>query len=380
MEQERYVDAERAYLRYLGEAPTAAPEVAQVREGLLASVYKQGEAAEKNKDLGAALNHYLRIAQLAPGAEIAALAHFDAIAMVEATGDSARVAQLLGSFRDLYPNDPRVADVPARLASMFEEQKDYSAAAGEYLNVAASSGDTEQSRQAHYLAAELYLKDGDKASALREFARYAATYQKPADVLMEALDIQDTLLEEQGSSRLALWQQKVAAHTGAGRGATERMNYLAAEARLQLADIDRQQFDSLALTQPLKRSLKAKQKSLKTTINAYKDVINYGVGDFVTAANFQIADMYVALSRSIMESDRPGGLSALELEQYEILLEEQAFPFEEQAIELHEVNLHRMWKGLNDSWTDRSLAALRVLMPGRFDKTELQVAYVDAIH
>jgi hypothetical protein len=197
---------------------------------------------------------------------------------------------------------------------------------------------------------------------------------------MAALDIQDTLLEEQGASRVALWQKKVNTHKRAGRSATDRMNYLAAESSLALADIDRQQFDALQLTQPLKRSLRAKQKSLKGTINAYKQVIDYGVGDFVTAASFQIADMYVQLSRSIMDSSRPSGLSALELEQYEILLEEQAYPFEEQAIDLHEVNLRRMWQGITDEWTDRSLASLRVLMPGRFDKNEIQVAYVDAIH
>ena len=329
-----------------------------------------------------ALDHYLRIAELGPGTEIAALAHYDAIAMLEGSGvaATAQVADLLASFRSLYPNDVRSAEVPGRLASMYEKQNNYAAAAGEYLNVAASSADPEQQRQAQYLAAELFLKDGDKVSALREFSRYTNAYTTPRDVHMAALDIQDTLLEEQGISRVLVWQQKVAAHSGAGNSATQRMNYLAAEARLDLADIDRREFDSLRLTQPLKRSLKAKQVSLKTTIAAYKQVLDYGVGDFVTAANFQIADMYTQLSRSIMESDRPGGLDALALEQYEILLEEQAFPFEEQAIELHEVNLRRMWQGTNDEWTDRSLGALRVLMPGRFDKNEIQVAYVDAIH
>jgi len=290
------------------------------------------------------------------------------------------VAELLQSFRSLYPNDSRTAEVPGRLAAMFEETKDYSGAASEYLNVAATSSDPEQQRQAHYLAAELFLKDGDKARAFREFVRYTNTYAKPFDVHMAALDIQDTLLEEQGALRNLVWQKKVAVHAQARSSATERMNYLAAEAQLALADIDKAEFDSIQLTQPLKRSLRAKQKSLKQTIAGYKQVLDYGVSDFVTPANFHIADMYTQLSRSIMESDRPDGLDALALEQYEILLEEQAFPFEEQAIELHEVNLRRMWQGLNDDWTQRSLAALRVLMPGRFDKNEVQVAYVDTIH
>ncbi len=380
MELEKFVAAESAYTRYLADAPSGTSASSEVRERLLASVYKQGEAAEAQSDTNTALKHYLRIAQLGPGSKIAALAHYDAIAMMEGAKNSTAVASLLGSFRDLYPNDPRASEVPGKLASMFEENKNYSGAAQEYLNVATSSSDPEQSRQAQYLAAELFLKDGDKRTALREFNNYAKTYEKPYDVNMAALDIQDTLLEELGGSRVDLWRRKVNIHSRSGRKASERMNYLAAEASLQLADINRQEFDSLQLTQPLKSSLKAKQRALKGTIGAYKQVIDYGVGDFVTAASYQIADMYVNLSRSIMDSSRPSGLSALELEQYEILLEEQAFPFEEQAIELHEVNLHRMWKGTNDEWTDRSLASLRVLMPGRFDKDEVQVAYVDTIH
>lgn len=380
MELENFVAAEAAYSQYLADAPSGTTASSEVRERLLASVYKQGEAAEALSDTNTALKHYLRIAQLGPGSEIAALAHYDAIAMMEGAKNATAVASLLGSFRDLYPKDPRATEVPGRLASMFEENKNYSGAAQEYLNVAASSSDPEQSRQAQYLAAELFLKDGDKRTALREFNNYAKAYEKPYDVNMAALDIQETLLEELGGSRVDLWRRKVDIHSRSGRKANERMNYLAAEASLQLADINRQEFDSLQLTQPLKSSLKAKQNSLKGTINAYKQVINYGVGDFVTAASYQIADMYVHLSRSIMDSSRPSGLSALELEQYEILLEEQAFPFEEQAIELHEVNLHRMWKGTTDEWTDRSLASLRVLMPGRFDKDEVQVAYVDTIH
>lgn len=380
MELGSYVAAEEAYIRYLDSTSSEDSARSEVKERLLASVYKQGEAAEQEANTDVALNHYLRIATLGPGSEIAALAHYDAIAMMEAASNSTAVANLLASFRDLYPNDIRASEVPGRLAAMFEAEKNYAGAAQEYLNVASATTDSEQRRQAHYLAAELFLKDEDKARALSEFSRYTDTYTQPFDVHMNALDIQDKLLAEQGASRVSLWQRKVNIHSRSGRAASERMNYLAAEASLQLANINRSEFDSLELTAPLKRSLKAKQKSLKGTIKAYKQVIDYGVGDFLAAANFQIADMYVQLSRSIMDSSRPAGLSALELEQYEILLEEQAFPFEEQAIDLHEVNLRRMWQGASDEWTDRSLAALRVLMPGRFDKHEVQVAYVDAIH
>ena len=76
----------------------------------------------------------------------------------------------------------------------------------------------------------------------------------------------------------------------------------------------------------------------------------------------------------------PSGLSELETEQYEILLEEQAYPFEEQAIALHEINVQRAWQGVYDRWVAASFKALAGLMPGRFDKAEQEVRYASSIH
>ena len=121
------------------------------------------------------------------------------------------------------------------------------------------------------------------------------------------------------------------------------------------------------------------QQALKDTIAAYEKAASYGVAEFATASTYQIADIYAALSRGLMASARPKGLSDMELEQYDVLLEEQAFPFEEQAISIHEINVRRSWDGVYDQWVQKSFAALRALVPARFDKQEMQVGYVDTI-
>ncbi len=130
----------------------------------------------------------------------------------------------------------------------------------------------------------------------------------------------------------------------------------------------------------MKASLKNKTKSLKATVKSYERVAAYKVAEFASASTFHIASLYAGLSRSIMNSDRPANLSELELEQYEILLEEQAYPFEEQAITLHEINMRRSWEGVYDSWVKQSFAELSKLMPARFDKQERQVVYVESIY
>ena len=71
-----------------------------------------------------------------------------------------------------------------------------------------------------------------------------------------------------------------------------------------------------------------------------------------------------------MASERPKGLNDEELEQYDILLEEQAFPFEEQAIDILLSNAERTQNGIYDEWIRKSFARLADLVPARFAKSE----------
>jgi hypothetical protein len=47
------------------------------------------------------------------------------------------------------------------------------------------------------------------------------------------------------------------------------------------------------------------------------------------------------------------------------------YPFEEQAIQIHEVNAARAREGLYDESVRKSFQALAELKPGRYGKTEL---------
>ena len=61
------------------------------------------------------------------------------------------------------------------------------------------------------------------------------------------------------------------------------------------------------------------------------------------------------------------------------MLEEQAFPFEEKATELHEVNARRAASGVYDEWVKKSFDALRELRPVRYGKNERSEGAIDAI-
>jgi lysophospholipase L1-like esterase len=95
-----------------------------------------------------------------------------------------------------------------------------------------------------------------------------------------------------------------------------------------------------------------------------------------TAAAFQSAQIYAQLGQALLESERPNNLDAEALEEYNILLEDQAYPFEEQAIALHETNAARVDAGLYDAWIEKSLQALAQLVPAQYAKLERSADYV----
>jgi hypothetical protein len=118
---------------------------------------------------------------------------------------------------------------------------------------------------------------------------------------------------------------------------------------------------------------------MEEALKAYELAANYGVADATTAATFRIASVYRDFGKALMSSERPKKLSKVELEQYNVLLEEQAFPFEEKATELHELNAHRAAEGLYDEWVKASFSALRELRPVRYGKNERSEGVIDAI-
>ena len=162
----------------------------------------------------------------------------------------------------------------------------------------------------------------------------------------------------------------VTADAQAGTARTDRSKTLAARASLELALPVRDAFRAVKLEVPLKDSLKLKKKRMEYALAAYGGTADYGVGEVTTAATYEIADLYYTLSQDLMASERPQGLNDEETEQYDILLEEQAFPFEEQAIDILLTNTERTQDGIYDEWVRKSFARLADLIPARFAKSE----------
>ena len=118
---------------------------------------------------------------------------------------------------------------------------------------------------------------------------------------------------------------------------------------------------------------------MNLALEGFGKLVNYEVGEVTAAATWYMAEVYADFGRSLLESERPAGLKEAALQKYNDQLEEEAFPFEEKAIRFHEKNLELMSSGYHGAWTDKSLARLAVLMPGRYAKSEISTGFLGTI-
>ena len=109
---------------------------------------------------------------------------------------------------------------------------------------------------------------------------------------------------------------------------------------------------------------------MDVALAAYDQALQYDVAEVTTASTYRIAELYQDLSQALLNSERPRGLSGEALAQYDILLEEQAYPFEEKAIEIHEVNTRRTVEAIYDESVRRSFSRLAELLPVHYQKVE----------
>lgn len=382
----RFAEAEQGYREVLALVPEKDAARNELVERLAASVYKQGELSRAAGDNKAAIGHFNRVAAVAPTSTVRANAQYDAAAAMIALKDWEGASRSLEDFRSRFPNHPLQAEVGAKLALAYLERQQWSQAAGEFERVAATAKDANVAREALWQSAELHekaadAKSGPRSTAAKAYERYLKQYPLPLERGLEARWRIARFAKADGDSKreAALMKEIYQGDQAGGSARTDRTRYLGASAALAMAEPVVAEYRKVALVEPLARNLKTKKAKMEDALKAYALAANYGVADVSTAATFHTAAIYQDFGQSMIKSERPKKLSKIEREQYDVLLEEQAFPFEEKAIELHEANAKRASEGIYDKWVKQSFEALARLRPVRYGKAERAEGVIDAI-
>ncbi len=373
-ELELYPEAEAAYLTVLEMLPGTDQRRDGLIDNLAASIYQQAEDANASNDFRAAADHFLRVSRMAPTSAIRPNAEYDAATALIQLEDWTTAAGVLTGFRQNFPDHVLQSEVTKKIAYVYREDGRLTQAAEEYVRIETETDDEEIRREALLTAAELYEQAGDRALTLMVYQRYVAYFPEPIELNIETRNKISLLLKAGNDHEgyLKQLEQIVVIDAAAGDKRTARTRYLAAHAALVLAERSYDRFAAVRLVNPLEASLRSKQALMKEVTQQFNQLLDYEVADVTAASTFYLAEVYAHFSVALMESERPGNLTPLELEQYELAIEEQAYPFEEKAIVVHESNLELISLGVFNSWIEKSLQKLAKVMPARYDRPEVE--------
>jgi len=318
----KYLAAEQSYHALLQSGRVSKDRRREITRRMALAIYRQGEAAREAGNVTAAVEHFLRVRKEVPSSPIVPTAEYDAAAALislSRCGGGVRTARGAG------------------------------VQCGEEGGGAVEGG-------------RALCGKRSPAAGHRARQKLVALYESVGD-------------EKQRD----YWRKQIIDADRKAPVSNERSRYLAMTAALEIADAKYREYQAVRLTVPLKKSLRRKKKLLKQAIDAYALVAGYGDASTITRAGYQIGEIYYQFARALMDSERPRGLNEEELEQYDLLLEEQAFPFEEKALEFYRSNRVRILDGLYDQWIQKSLDRLAEIFPARYSRPEKQDAYVEAL-
>jgi len=376
----QFADAEKAYIQVYERLPKKSKQRQITSEKIAASIYKQGEVLNQQGQGQLAAVQFLRLGKVVPNSPKRKIAEYDAATAYIQNKNWAKAIPILEAFRSRYPKDKKYAQgITEKLALAYQQDAKPGKAANEMMALSTTTKSKVEHKALLLQSAELYQTSGQQKKSIEIWKTYIKSYPYPLDQSIELrYKITEFYRTQKDNNSLNFWQQQIVkAHDIAGPNRTKRSLFLAANASMELIKPIQLTYKNSHLNIPLKKSLKKKKKLMKQLLKSYKKASDYRVQEVSTAATFQIAETYRDFAEALLKSQRPKDLDGEALEEYDLLLEDQAFPFEEKAIKIHQNNLKRMPKGIYDQWIKRSLNVMSKIQPFRYAKYEVTESFVD---
>jgi len=379
-----YANAEESYKRVLSFENFDNSQREKYTQQIAASIFKNAESIKENGDLNAAAEEFLRLGKAAPNSDIRPKAYFDAATSYIEAEEWQKSIDTLNQFENLFPNHELSETIPDKLAIAYKNTDQFDKAADQYIVLSSryEQTDTELARQTLWEAALLKEEGENLKGAIDIYSNYSNTFKEPIEQSVEAqYRVYEYNKEQNNTSQTNLWRNKIiASYEQAGDQNTPRTIYLAAQMKFEKVEPDYTLYKSIKLTQPLKDSLDKKKAQMNITLSQYQDLSNLGAAEWTTAANHRIARVYQILANDLINSEQPKGLTEGQLEQYGYLIEDQAIPFEDKAIEIFAANSEMINNNIYDEWVKSSFSQLAKLIPGRYAKFEKRDNYVESIY
>ncbi|HET8849005.1 MAG TPA: outer membrane protein assembly factor BamD [Marinobacter sp.] len=336
-----------------------------LRLPLATAIYRQAEAAAAAGEPALAVAQFQRASSALPGSELAVKARFDAANTLFRASDWQSAINEFRRFRSDYPSHHLASGVSARLVRAYKQSGQPARAAEELLASAESHSSPWLLR---HRAAVLF----EEANALQErnalFRRWLAEAPVPQSAEQHVRDQRYRWRLIEAGERVEHYQAALVEAETASHWHTNETLQWAGKAALALGARAADTFAGIALSHPLEATLARKQQALASAQAYLVEAESLAGEAVVSEVLFRRAELYRTLARDLMASEPPAELNEMETLQYQMLLEEEAFPLEQQAMALHARNHQRIAEYGFDVWIGRSLESLATLHPGRYQR------------
>ncbi|MFO7528793.1 MAG: outer membrane protein assembly factor BamD [Marinobacter sp.] len=364
--------AERAWRQTLRLIDSSEPYVLPpddrnlILKQLATAIYRQGERAAETGKVAEAVAHFRRVGQVLPDAKIAIRGRFDAANTLLKAAEWQPAVNELQWFRRNYPDHHLARGIGEKLVYAYSQSGQPGRAADELLALASGQADPWPDK---LRAAALYHEAGDTGQRDKLYAEYLATGPVPASA-EDYIQLQTMRQRVMASAsdpdkvRAAIVEAELASDWHS----PETLQWSAASA-IVLGTRAAAAFNEIPLNHPLAESLDRKKGALEAARARFAQAERFGGGAVLSEILFRRAELYRKLAQDLMASEVPAELNEMEAMQYRMLLEEEAYPFEEKALKLHAENHGRIAEIGYDDWIGRSLEALARMHPGRYERS-----------
>lgn len=333
---------------------------------LATAVYRQGELAAEKGEVAEAVAHFRRVGNVLPDSDIAIRGRFDAATTLLKASEWQSAVNELQWFRRNHSDHELAQGISEKLVFAYSQSGQPGRAADELLTLVSGQANPWPDK---LRAAALYHEAGDTGKRDEIYREYLATAPSPvsANEHVQLQTMRHRLIAsttDPDAARAAM----VEAELSSDWHSPETLALSAASA-MALGNSAAAAFADIPLDHPLAHSLDRKQAALEAARARFAQAERFGGDSVRSEILYRRAELYRELAQDLMASEVPAELNEMEAIQYQMLLEEEAYPFEEKALKLHAENHRRIAETGYDDWIGKSLDTLARLHPGRYERS-----------
>ncbi len=348
--------AEEVYSRLADrtKAPESIERLAQVRFMLAEAGMKDGKLKEAAAGFGSAFS-------TRPGSPTgeASLIKLGYINMRQR--DYGGLDSTIGLLSKTYPSSALANSFIVEAGRWVEVVNPLSAA--EYFEKASINAASGDARTLVYAAAALYEKNGEYGRAEDALKRHlSGGRHNGGDEPEIRLMIAGAQMKAGGKEAFTTLAGLVSQRGRIDDGVAARANLLLINSRAR-------EYLDLKLTQPFEETFDKKTKYLNNFLKEYSETAKFKAPELLPEIYFRMGALFENFRDSIVRSERPDGLTKEQTDEYGFLLEEKAYPYDEQAVKVYERCADAARKhSLHDEWSERCLARLADIRPALYKR------------